>query len=244
MKKLICFLAISCTCFGAMSMAVPARAIGPLLSDSLIQEVSCQNASGDAKEGKNCNYSLNSFVKLGISLSNIILGIVGSLTLLMFIYGGVILLTSAGNTERVSKGKEIILGAVVGLLIVFGSYTLIDFIVNRVFEAKINGQNAFTGSAPKDTSGPKEALPTDCSKHTPVGACVASGECKGSVIATKECDGIKGATKQVCCLPPSCEDAGYSCNFNLGCPNNYSPQPNVCANHNPCCKSELNNQSD
>ncbi len=117
----------------------PVRAaIGPLLDDALIKKAQC--SEGDC--------SLNTFIVLGIRLSDIILGVVGSLTLLMFVYGGVTLLLSGGNSETVSKGKSIILGSVVGLCIVFGSYTIIKFTVNNILEAKPGYE--FTGNAPAD----------------------------------------------------------------------------------------------
>jgi hypothetical protein len=39
---------------------------------------------------------------------NAVLGVVGSIALIMFIYGGFVWMTAAGNQERVGKGKEIL----------------------------------------------------------------------------------------------------------------------------------------
>ncbi|MDP2768006.1 MAG: pilin [Candidatus Methanoperedens sp.] len=87
----------------------------------------------------NCgNYSLNDFIQLAVNVSQWILGITGSLALLAFIYGGVVFLISAGNTEMVAKGKRIITGAVIGLVIVFASYTIIQFTMDAL-EIKIPG---------------------------------------------------------------------------------------------------------
>ena len=57
-----------------------------------------------------------------------VLGIVGSLALLMFIYGGFMFLISSGNSEKVTQAKQIIVSAVIGLVIVFASYMIIQFI--------------------------------------------------------------------------------------------------------------------
>ncbi len=73
------------------------------------------------------DYTVNDFVRVAVNVSEIILGIVGSLTLLMFIYGGVTLIFSGGNKEAVDRGKKTIIGAVIGLIIVFSSYTIIQF---------------------------------------------------------------------------------------------------------------------
>ncbi len=78
---------------------------------------------------KKGNYTLDDFISLLIGASQIILGLVGSLALLFFIYGGVIFLISGGSSDRITKGKTIIQNAVIGLLIVFLSYAIIQFVM-------------------------------------------------------------------------------------------------------------------
>lgn len=57
-----------------------------------------------------------------------ILGIVGSLALLMFIWGGFQWMTAAGNAEKVEKGKQILVWATIGLIVIFTSYALVKFV--------------------------------------------------------------------------------------------------------------------
>ena len=78
-------------------------------------------------------YELSDFTVLMINVATWILGISGSLALLAFIVGGLMFLTSAGNKERVEQAKKILSGAVIGLAIVFFSYTIINFILSKVF---------------------------------------------------------------------------------------------------------------
>jgi len=49
----------------------------------------------------------------------------GSLALLMFVYGGVMWLTSGGETGRIETGKKAITWSVIGLLVIFGSYAVL-----------------------------------------------------------------------------------------------------------------------
>lgn len=78
----------------------------------------------------NCgNYTVDDFIVLAIKVSNWILGIVGSLTLLMFIYGGIMFLISAGSSDKIGEAKKIIVAAVVGLLIVLASFLIIKFVL-------------------------------------------------------------------------------------------------------------------
>ena len=65
-------------------------------------------------------------------LISAMLGIVGSLALLMFIYGGFTWMLAAGNSEAVAKGKNILIWATLGLVVIFTSYTLIQFVFTSI----------------------------------------------------------------------------------------------------------------
>lgn len=60
------------------------------------------------------------------------LGIVGSLALLMFIFGGFTWMTSAGSPEKVTKGKSIMVWAAIGLAVIFSSYALVKFVITNL----------------------------------------------------------------------------------------------------------------
>ena len=47
------------------------------------------------------------------------------------VWGGLMWMTSQGNTERVTKGKNTLVWAVIGLVIIFASYA----ILSTVFDA-------------------------------------------------------------------------------------------------------------
>ncbi|OGH91471.1 MAG: hypothetical protein A2534_00495 [Candidatus Magasanikbacteria bacterium RIFOXYD2_FULL_39_9] len=63
------------------------------------------------------------------------LGIIGGLTLLMFVYGGFRWLTSAGNPEKVKSGSQTMIWAVIGVMLVLASYillsTFLDFLTGK-----------------------------------------------------------------------------------------------------------------
>jgi hypothetical protein len=61
-----------------------------------------------------------------------ILGVVGAVALLMFVWGGILWMTSQGSSEKVKKGKETITWAIFGLLAIFFSYAVIQFIFNSL----------------------------------------------------------------------------------------------------------------
>lgn len=101
--------------------------------DSIIGGTSpgCQ-ATGDCE--------LNDFVKLFSNYSTMVLTFVGSLALVMVIYGGVVMLISAGNSEKVTQGKQILISAVIGIIITFSSYMIIQFALESLGVVNDQGQ--------------------------------------------------------------------------------------------------------
>jgi len=65
------------------------------------------------------------------NIINAILGIVGSIALLMFVIGGFWWMTAGGNEERVKKGRQTLEWATFGLIVIFSAYAILRF----VFEA-------------------------------------------------------------------------------------------------------------
>jgi len=57
-----------------------------------------------------------------------ILGLTGVIALVAFIAGGVIWMTSGGSAEKVKKGRDILVWAVLGLFIVFSSYSILKYV--------------------------------------------------------------------------------------------------------------------
>ncbi|MEK7584471.1 MAG: hypothetical protein AAB490_04445 [Patescibacteria group bacterium] len=57
-----------------------------------------------------------------------ILGIVGAVTLFMFVYGGLMWMTSGGASNRIERGRNTLVWATIGLLVIFSSYAILNFI--------------------------------------------------------------------------------------------------------------------
>lgn len=86
-------------------------------------------------ESANKDCDLNDFGRTLYSISKLILGITGSLALLMFVYGGFIWLISGGNKEAVQKGKNILIAATIGIIIVFVAYSAVEFTIKGLTDA-------------------------------------------------------------------------------------------------------------
>ena len=57
------------------------------------------------------------------------LSVIGSFALLMFVYGGVLWMTSRGDTKQVQKGKDTLTWAILGLVIIFSAYVLVNALI-------------------------------------------------------------------------------------------------------------------
>ncbi len=58
-----------------------------------------------------------------------LLSIIGSITLLMFVYAGVLWITAQGEPKKVQRGKDIMVWATLGLLVIAGAYVLVNAII-------------------------------------------------------------------------------------------------------------------
>ena len=59
-----------------------------------------------------------------------VLGLTGTISLIMFVYGGFQWLLSRGEPGEVKKGLDTMLWAGIGLIVIFGSYAILD----RIFQ--------------------------------------------------------------------------------------------------------------
>lgn len=63
---------------------------------------------------------------------NIIMGMVGSLALIMFIFGGISWMTAGGNEQKVKQSIGIIVWSALGLAVIFLSYALVKLLITNV----------------------------------------------------------------------------------------------------------------
>ncbi len=133
-SKIIFIFAILAITFFNAGQVLAQTGSSELIDSKFIPQCALENPTGGeagkAKEGECRNISI--FVVLLIHLANYLFSIVGALALLFFIYGGFTLILSRGATEQVKKGKDIMVAAIIGLVIVFGAYMLVGFLGDAV----------------------------------------------------------------------------------------------------------------
>ena len=74
--------------------------------------------------------------KLIGSVVSKLMGVLGSIALVMFLYGGFLWLTAAGRDEQVTKGKDTLIWAALGLALIFASYSFVNFIFTALTGSK------------------------------------------------------------------------------------------------------------
>jgi len=107
----------------------------PCVSDKCLAEaenVKCCKSSGGSNTSLPNPLGTTNINKFASTLINYVLGLVGTISLILFIYGGLVWMTSAGSSDKVKKGKDIFIWAVIGLAVVFTSYILVKFVIQGV----------------------------------------------------------------------------------------------------------------
>ena len=124
MKKTIGISLLRALGVPAIALAVVAIAVAP--------EVGAQGLS-EGISGANPDIGVtddaDSIVQTVI---NILLYIIGAVSVIMLIYGGIRYTTSGGNQTSVTAAKNTILYAIIGLIVAIFSWAIVSWIFNRL----------------------------------------------------------------------------------------------------------------
>lgn len=74
------------------------------------------------------NFGNNSFQNVMVQIINILLGLAGLVALLYLIIGGFQYIMSGGNEDQAKIGRKRALNAIVGLIIIILSYTIVSVV--------------------------------------------------------------------------------------------------------------------
>jgi hypothetical protein len=74
-------------------------------------------------------------VAIAGKIINIFLGLVGIIMVILFVYGGFLWMTAAGNEERITKAKTVLSRATIGFIILILAYSISYFVMQQVLKA-------------------------------------------------------------------------------------------------------------
>lgn len=122
MKKVF---AISVLIAAALALSAPL---------ALAQESQILPSDSTAIGGKPSLPTGNLKLEVVPTMIKIFLALSGSISMIVFVYAGVMLIISQGNEEEITKFKNILIWSVVGLIFVTTSYALVRGILQLVFQ--------------------------------------------------------------------------------------------------------------
>mgnify|MGYP001567564078 CR=1 FL=1 len=76
--------------------------------------------------------SLSNILYTVLAIVQFIFKYVGAIAFIFFVFGGFTMILSFGNAEKFKKGQQVLVAAVIGLIIVFGAYLMISFVLEAL----------------------------------------------------------------------------------------------------------------
>lgn len=111
--------------------------ITPFFASALVSLTNSLEKTGVAAEivtdaNKVATNGIQTFVG---KIINAFLGLLGTVFLVLLVYGGYLWMTAGGNEEDVTKAKKLIAQAVLGLAVVMGAYAISYFVTSKLENA-------------------------------------------------------------------------------------------------------------
>ena len=98
------------------------------LSGGIQAGVTCANP-GDGSVPQNLFTGPDSVFK---TIVNVLLFLIGAISVIMLIYGGIRYTISGGNSANVTAAKNTILYAIIGLIVAFLAYAIVNWVLGAV----------------------------------------------------------------------------------------------------------------
>ena len=147
-KFFIAFCVFVFLCFSVLTQGVLAQGDTPKKEDYGLGETAKQGfgkETAEKMEGTDIPSLIGQIVGAGLSF-------IGVLFFILVIYGGFLWMTARGNEEQVTKAKELIRAAIIGLIIIVAAYAIAFFIFSYLGRETLGpgggGSGGSTGCPP------------------------------------------------------------------------------------------------
>ena len=108
---------------------------------------SMESVSDEIKRASGCSQNDNDIKVNAINIINVVIGLLSIIAVIAIIIGGIQYMTSAGDSGKIKRAKDIILYAVIGLIICALSTAIVNFAVNT-----INGSDGSGSTTSQDNT--------------------------------------------------------------------------------------------
>jgi hypothetical protein len=215
-KKLIWLLGALIIIFGVVVLVQPAHA-----------QINIWDGIENCRDTGDCD--LTSGEAFFLNLIGIILKFLGVAALVAFIYGGITWISSGGSPDKVKRGKDALVGAVVGICIVLFAYiivyTILDVLSNTNPLANSDGSTASACVTQYGSQGYdcRDTNKCECSEGT-----IQSGLCPGgnNIVCCRAYTGSGGKRGATCETSANCA-TGSNCT--LTCLKKFNSTDQICA---------------
>lgn len=179
--------------------ARPALAIAAGPKDNYGLESTAEEAQYKPKGAKPQTDEVYRLIGRGIT---VFLSLVAIIFLGLALYAGLRWMTARGNEEYVTKGKDTLEAAIIGLTIVVASYAIVKFVLDKlggVASESLIAKNPICQSVVVTEQDGKKSYQDTCGRDTG-GSCTQSNECDTDKnVILKNC--CPGGNENVCCAP-------------------------------------------
>lgn len=117
-------------------LLVPAVALGLSFATPLTASAECTTDELNAANGANCAQGNNTPTNLFDgensifkNIVNILLFLVGAVSVIMLIFGGIKYVTSGGAQDQVTSAKNTIMYAIIGIVVALLAFAVVNFVV-------------------------------------------------------------------------------------------------------------------
>jgi len=132
--------------FMAGAVSAAASLIKPDAKDLINNQTQTVGEAGGYEAGTD-----NSALYLVQTVISVFLGVIGVLLLVYLLYAGYNWMTAQGEEEKVTKAKDTIKRAIVGMIIIIAAYAISTFVMSRIEAGTLKGA---TGGVGGYTSNP------------------------------------------------------------------------------------------
>ena len=147
-------------------------------SSFALQQTGCEQ-SGDC--------TIEDIVQMGVNFAQFIMGLSGALFLLVFIYGGARYVLSFGKQDWVSKGRDAMVHAAIGIVIIMSAWTIVSYVAQSL---------GYIGSS---TGGSSSVSQNNTGSSGGTGRCICNGNvAAGNLLPDATFDSYCDQAKHYC----------------------------------------------
>lgn len=116
--------------FGGTALATVSGTVASAACTGSSNGLDCAiDGANNVKTGGSKSGNLNTAIK---TITNILLFIIGAVSVIMLIIGGMKYVMSNGSPDAIKSAKNTILYAVIGIIVAIAAYAIVSFVINQL----------------------------------------------------------------------------------------------------------------